>query len=196
MLLSWGSTQNGLPTLICWTNPHILREKKKNISAQRIPLFPKLSHFLSRLREVEKITVKKVVATAPKAFYQTYAYMKYTLTGYVTTPVSSHLRKNTYTNKRQKYLRWAFIRSEITRENLVSVLTLPKYPRLAQYWRNIWRNMVKIHTKSTTYPLDFVLTSASAIGKLRVTVAADMKVFTRLLTSSKSARKDNGIVHL
>ena len=28
VLLSWGSTQNGLPTLICWTNPHILREKK------------------------------------------------------------------------------------------------------------------------------------------------------------------------
>ena len=69
-----------------------------------------------------------------------------------------------------------------------------------QHWRCLnnqdWRNMVKIHTKSTTYPLDFVLTSASAIGKLRVTVAADMKVFTRLLTSSKSARKDNGIVHL
>ena len=83
---------------------HPKRKKKKNISGQRIPLFPKLSHFLSRLREVEKITVKKVVATAPKAFYQTYAYMRYTLTGYVSTPVSSHLRKNTYTNKWQKYL--------------------------------------------------------------------------------------------
>jgi len=52
------------------------KRKKKDTCGQRIPLFPQLSHFLSRLREVEKITVKKVVATAPKAFYQTYAYMK------------------------------------------------------------------------------------------------------------------------
>ena len=74
-------------------------------------------------------------------------------------------------------------------------LNIQDWRNIGVYWRNIWRNMVKIHTKSTTYPLDFVLTSASAIGKLRVTVAADMKVFTRLLTSSKSARKDNGIVH-
>lgn len=136
VLLLWGATQKGSPTLICWTNPHILRKEKEyhHFFAARSTVVTSRHLFLSRLRDVKKTSVKKVVATAPKALYQTYAYMKNTLTGYVSTSVSSHLRENTYTNKRQKYLRWTFIRSEITRENFVSALTLPKYPRLAHYW--------------------------------------------------------------
>ena len=42
-----------------------------------------------------------------------------------------------------------------------------------------------------THPFGFVFTSASAIGKLCVIVAADIKALTRLLTSSKSITQQN-----
>lgn len=51
-------------------------------------------------------------------------------------------------------------------------------------------NKVGIHwTWIFTNPFGFVFTSASAIGRLCVTVAVDMNVLTRLLTSSKSIIK-------
>ena len=65
------------------------------------------------------------------------------------------------------------------------------YPPPSSRLHRLQRALCQIHVDFSTYPLDFVLTSASAMGKLWVTVTADIKVFTRLLTSSKSTRDKN-----